>query len=344
MVRLRRSIGPGRIATVTPVAGAFRRSHSRLIRIASLAFLAGAGLFLHGCGDDNQISPPPDPNAIVWTRLTNPSTVKNPLYPEWRDSTVAFQYNDQFNNVHLGRMKLNGSDLVLYTEAGPTVDVFPRWVNDSLIIYLSNKAGGGTHFDIWYRNISAENTRILEYSSEIELGVAPKPGLPSFTYTEGTNFLRGRIALVPDTTAVPLTRLYLTPDTLKAGESDWDPAGNRICFSADASTGARNLWLLTMSGNSVASMRKLTFEEVHDLTPRFSPDGTKILFRSDRNGKSGIWWVTPDTVGALPHLITFDDVGATIVSPSWSPDGTEIILSSDHQGSRALYILSNLKF
>ena len=330
---------------MTPFEGAFRRSHSILIRVAGLAVVAGAGLLLSGCGNDNQISPPPDPNAIVWTRFTDPSQVKSPIYPEWHDSTVAFQYNDQFNNVHLGRQRLDGSDLVLYTEAGPTFDVFPRWVDDSLLIYTSNKAGGGSHFDVWYRNISTEATRLLSFSSEIELAAAPRPGQPSFTYTDGsTDYFRGRITLVPDTTAVPLTRLYLTPDTLKAGEADWDPTGNRICFSADASTGARNIWLITMSGNSVASMRKLTFEEVHDLTPRFSPDGTKVLFRSDRNGKSGIWWVTPDTVGALPHLITFDDVGATIVSPTWSPDGTQIILSSNHGGSRALYILSNLKF
>jgi Tol biopolymer transport system component len=148
-----------------------------------------------------------------------------------------------------------------------------------------------------------------------------------------------------------VSEIYLSPDTLKAGEPDWDPAGNRLCFTADDPNGARNLWLMTLSGTSVVSMRRLTTEGVHDVNPRFSPDGTKIVFRSDRSGKSGVWWVSPDSAQMAPRLIAFEDVERTIVSPAWSPDGTELVVSSGAKNptsllgdDRALFILSNLGF
>lgn len=329
---------------MSPV-GQPRRLFQFPVQIALVAFALAAS-FLLGC-ETNQIKPPADPNAVVWTRLTDPNQVDTPLYPDWHDSTIAFQYTytivPGLTNSHLGVIKEDRSGQQLYTELGSTFDFFPRWVSDTLIVYSSNKGSpGGQYFPIWYRYMNSNTTRNLGQVDINELQPAPRPGLPSLAYTAGNNIFQGRITLIPDVTDTLLTRLPLTPDTLQAGEPDWDPSGNRLCFSADDPNGSRNIWLMTMSGTSVVSMRRVTTDAVHDLNPRFSPDGTKIAFRSDRSGKSGIWWVSPDSGGV--HLVAFADAGTTALQPCWSPDGKEIVVSSDIQGKRALWILSNLGF
>src|SRR5262245_35386803 len=230
------------------------------IRIAVAVAAAGLAFFIAGC-ETNQIKPPIDTNAVIWTKITTPSNggALEPLFPSWHDSTIAFQYTEVLGftvNYHIGLVKQDGSNLTLYREAGPTHDLFPHWVNDTMLVCSSDKGGNG-HFLIWYRDIPSGKTINLPGVTSLDSwGPVARPGQPGLAYTDGQTFLEGRITLIPDTTAV--TQTPLTPDTLKAGEPDWDPAGNRICFSADDPFGARNIWLMTLSGNSFVSMRRLT--------------------------------------------------------------------------------------
>jgi len=322
------------------------------IRIAVAAAAAGLGFLLAGC-ETNQVKPPVDPSAVIWTKITDPSKALSPAYPDWRDSTIAFHYEPTFdplqNNNHIGLVKPDGSGLVLYSELSATLDYFPTWVNDTSIVYTSNKGAKGGYL-IWYRNLPSNTSKNLDTLSKLEFWPAPRPGSPSLVCVEGSSTLQGKLMLIADV-AMPYVRQQLTPDTLKTGEPDWDAAGNRICFSAEDPYGARNIWLMTLSGTSIVSMRRLTTEGVHDRGPRFSPDGTKIAFWSDRNGKYGVWWVSPDSAQMAPRLIAFDDVENVVATLAWSPDGKELVVSSGpktipvgQKDSRALYILSNLGF
>jgi Tol biopolymer transport system component len=104
--------------------------------------------------------------------------------------------------------------------------------------------------------------------------------------------------------------------------------------------GARHIWKLAIAGPDTV-LTKLTTGGIHDSSPRWSPDGTKILFVSDRTGRSGVWYVGPG--GGEPTLISFEDKGATILTPCWSPDGKAIAVSSNGRGGvRAIWVLSNL--
>jgi hypothetical protein len=88
--------------------------------------------------------------------------------------------------------------------------------------------------------VSASLGRVDAAAHELhgERGLArTAPGLAS-TEAGGTT-LNGRIVLLPDTAQAVLERHYLTPDTLKAGEPDWAPTGNRICFSAQGPDSTR---------------------------------------------------------------------------------------------------------
>ena len=134
---------------------------------------------------------------------------------------------------------------------------------------------------------------------------------------------------------------------LGAGEPDWSPAGDQICFSASGPSGTRQIWRVSMTDTlaiqlTVAPAVVPPSGPTIDRSPRWSPDGTRILFASNRGGRWGVWTVSPLGEAQGLDLIAQDRDGAEIRHPAWSPDGTRILLSSDRSGDRALWRLSNL--
>jgi Tol biopolymer transport system component/imidazolonepropionase-like amidohydrolase len=57
--------------------------------------------------------------------------------------------------------------------------------------------------------------------------------------------------------------------------------------------------------------------------PRISPDGSRIVFISDRGGQSNPWIMQADGSGAAPLWL---DLDTRAVEPTWTPDGTAIVL------------------
>jgi TolB protein len=62
--------------------------------------------------------------------------------------------------------------------------------------------------------------------------------------------------------------------------------------------------------------RKLTAEPAIDWNPAWSPDGTEIVFRSDRTGETQLWKMKADGSG-LVQLTTVSFTGG--VDPDWQP-------------------------
>ncbi len=69
-----------------------------------------------------------------------------------------------------------------------------------------------------------------------------------------------------------------------------------------------------------------------DLAARYSPDGTKIVFTSNRSGPGGVWIANADGSAAVPLVEGF--LGA------WSPDGKQIAFGRDAQSRTDLYTIS----
>jgi TolB protein len=70
--------------------------------------------------------------------------------------------------------------------------------------------------------------------------------------------------------------------------------------------------------------------------PRYSPDGSKIVFSMMLGANSDIY-VVPASGGAPQRLTTSPGVDT---DPSFSPDGSKIVFESDRGGTQQLYVMN----
>ena len=75
-----------------------------------------------------------------------------------------------------------------------------------------------------------------------------------------------------------------------------------------------------------------------DSHTRFSPDGSKLAFVSNRSGAVEIWMA--GSPGNNPSQLTaFGSGHRQLESPVWSPDGSEVLFIAEQSGTRSFYVL-----
>ena len=100
------------------------------------------------------------------------------------------------------------------------------------------------------------------------------------------------------------------------------PDERRIAFArVDPLTSTSDLWLMDV-GRGVPT--RFTFDPLNDISPVWSPDGARIVFRSDRAG--GNFMFEKLTSGAEAERLV---APLEVAFPSdWSPDGKFILYST----------------
>lgn len=316
---------------VAPLPDAPRRLRA-LAPIPALAALA-ALVLLGGC--DVQKSFLKIPVGGFWQRLT-PAVDSICFYPDWRGDRVLFTVkltlgppeNQIPQDYRVGVVRSDGTGNKVYPGSSQWSDLAPRWVNDSLVVFYSNRSGS---YDIWYLNLNSGAVWNLAPTAGTQASPAPRPGTPGLAFVAvrtGSNNLDGRIALIPDTAAAFSDVRYLSPDSLHAGEPDWDPTGTRVCFSAAGSDPVRHVWLATINGSDT-TVTQLTNGAFNDVNPRMSPDGTRVAFVSPRSGQPGVWVVSIAGESAGVREVATEDPGTDLATPAWSPDGHALVASSN---------------
>jgi Tol biopolymer transport system component/subtilisin family serine protease len=114
-----------------------------------------------------------------------------------------------------------------------------------------------------------------------------------------------------------------------AANPDWSPDGLSLVLET-----GNSIWIYgRISGSSL----RLT-NATGDSRPRFSPDGSKIVFQSNRDGQAEIYVMNSD--GTAQTRLTNNSAADT--APAWSPDGTRILFTSLRDGpmSPALYVMN----
>jgi hypothetical protein len=130
--------------------------------------------------------------------------------------------------------------------------------------------------------------------------------------------------LIPTAGAAHLTQRDPSPQFPAVPDS----LAGKIAFSSNRNGNFHDLYYYDVALNEVITATSIL--TAHDVTPVWSPDGTQLLFASDREGFFDIYLmqfdssiVTNLTAGSMSHDF----------HPSWSPDGQHILFSSNRGGS-----------
>jgi Tol biopolymer transport system component len=126
----------------------------------------------------------------------------------------------------------------------------------------------------------------------------------------------------------------------RTGGAKWGPDALQIVFSTNYD-GDEEIWTMTDDGQNV---RQLTNNEIFvDREPAWSPDGSTIVFVSDRDSPGfteiySILATSPE--GPDNPVIRLTDAANSSYAPVWSPDGSKIAFISDREsGDGDVYMM-----
>jgi len=109
--------------------------------------------------------------------------------------------------------------------------------------------------------------------------------------------------------------------TFTAEGLDFDPDvtkdGSLLVFASTRNAEHPDIYLKKPEGTALT---QLTGDPADDVQPRFSPDGQRVAFCSNRTGNWDIWVVQRDGNG----LTQLTRSRADEMAPAWSPDGQQI--------------------
>jgi TolB protein len=108
-------------------------------------------------------------------------------------------------------------------------------------------------------------------------------------------------------------------------------AESQIYFVSNRS-GHKEIWAMDYDGEN---QHQITHLASISLSPRISPDGSRLAFSSMT--KSG-WDILMYSM-ELNRLVSFPKFGGTNLSPAWAPDGTKLAFSSSRSGDPELYVV-----
>jgi Tol biopolymer transport system component len=148
----------------------------------------------------------------------------------------------------------------------------------------------------------------------------------SIVFASGTDPGLSRVPAFGEenTTAVPV-----------AGTPAWHPAisrqGQRLAFQT--SSKAVSVWQSDLTTHAKLDSRRVVVTDTgRNEGAQVSPDGSKLVFMSNRSGSMEIWVSERDGSNAI-RLTDMGGVG----TPHWSPDGRTIVFDVDSREQRGIF-------
>jgi Tol biopolymer transport system component/imidazolonepropionase-like amidohydrolase len=120
------------------------------------------------------------------------------------------------------------------------------------------------------------------------------------------------------------------PFTFETTEGTWmnvavSPDGETILFDL-----LGDIYSMPIEGGMAT---RIAGGQAFEMQPRFSPDGSRVAFVSDRDGTFNIWTMDPD--GSAPEQVS-KETNREVNSPAWSPDGQYIFARKHFVEQRSL--------
>ena len=117
----------------------------------------------------------------------------------------------------------------------------------------------------------------------------------------------------------------LTNSSIDEFDPQPSPDGTRVAYRLNG-----DIWVIHSDGSAATQLTTLGGDE-----PYWSPDGSKILFSSARDGAADIYLMNAD--GSLQTRLTF---GGGRGSPQFSPDGSRIVYTNTDGGTYEIHVMN----
>jgi eukaryotic-like serine/threonine-protein kinase len=211
----------------------------------------------------------------------------------------------------------------------PHLDWNPVWSPDGRALYfVSNRSGS---MNLWRISIDESSGRPLDSPAPLTApadyvaGIALSASGRELVYSrvaERSNL--ERVSVDPERETTVGAPVALTHGVERVDSPSLSPDGQWLVFRAWSGAVPEDLFVMRVDGTE---RRQLTHDPFKDRDPRWSPDGRRIAFFSNRSGRYEIWTVAPDgtELTQLTHT-----TGEAVFYPVWSPDGRLVYSHRGH--------------
>ena len=262
------------------------------------------------------------PSAVTWSPDSKEViySMQGSLWRQAIDSTNAVQLTDGPGYDYQPDWSSNGNEVVfanydhdavqiyllnLNTGAthalttGADVNVEPRWSPDGKRVAFVSTHGTG-HFHIFtvavenghpgqLKMITKQNKSDLPryYYSAYDHEISPtwSPDGKEIIYISNRNHIHGTGGFWRMKIGSEPKEIHYEETTWKA-RPDWSPDGKRIVYSSYLGRNWHQMWIMTSDGGDTFP---LSYGEFDNTGARWSHDGSKIAFISNRDGNTSLW-------------------------------------------------------
>lgn len=218
----------------------------------------------------------------------------------------------------------------------PRADRDPMWMG-STIYYNSDRDG---HFNLYAHDLTSGKVAQVTSNRTWDVRWPSSDGEGHIIYE-----LNGELHVydtkskknTPISILVPDDGLARRPSRVSVANLIQDvslsPKGERVLFGARGD-------IFTAPAEKGPTRNLTRSSNAHDKWPRWSPDGSRIAFISDKSGEEEVYVVAQDGL-ALPEQLT-QGGKAMRYAPEWSPDGKRIAFG-DKDGKLFVLTIANRK-
>jgi len=246
------------------------------------------------------------------------------LQPNWspHGHRIAYWSRPQGGQGDVWTISANGSNAVRVTSEA-SMDWNPVWSPDGKHLYFCSDRSG--NMNLWRVPIEEKTGKLLGEAEAVTSGAGTSSQHISLTQDgrriayvaqEEIKNLR-KVTFDPSTEKIFGEPVPITRGSLQGVFPDPSPDGDWLAYY---SLGKQQAIVIVRTDG--ADMRQLTDDAFKDREPRWSPDGKRIAFTSDRSGRSEIWAINRDG-GGLQQLTQMAGAHHGV----WSPDGTQMVYS-----------------